>query len=72
MRIVRIIAWSMFGLAAVLLIGSVALAFSYAHTYGWPDRFAELASQQWWLAALVGWPAAVGWLLLRIAHDETQ
>jgi hypothetical protein len=72
MRIMRTIAWIMCGLSAALLIGGVWFSISFAGTYGPPDGFGELVAESWWLGALVAWPAAVGWLLLRIARKAER
>jgi uncharacterized membrane protein len=70
-RLLRILAWSLFGLALLVLVVSVFVGIAFYNEYGW-NGWGEAISQGWWILAMAAVPAIAGWLLLRIANDSTE
>lgn len=65
----RYVAWTLFGVAALVLLGSIPLAIAIRDTYGAPAGLGEWWSQSWWVPAVAAVPALAGYLVLRIARD---
>jgi hypothetical protein len=67
----RALAWSLLGVSILVLVGGVAIAFSYTDMYG-GNGWGEAISQGWWILAVAAVPAMAGWLVLRIATRAAQ
>lgn len=62
----------LFGIAALILVGSIPISFAYWDIYGAPEGFGEWWSQSWWILVVAAVPAIAGYLVLRIAQDRSK
>ena len=67
----RYLAWTLFGLAALILLGSIPLSIGLWEVYGYPQSFSEWWNESWWVMAFAAVPAIAGFLVLRVARERT-
>lgn len=68
----KYLAWVLFGIAALALVGSVPMSLAYWDVYGTPASFGELWSQSWWILVVAAVLAIAGYLVLRIARNRSR
>lgn len=68
----KYLAWVLFGVAALILIGSIPVSIQYWDTYGYPQSVSEWWSESWWVLVVAAVPAFAGYLVLRIARDRER
>ena len=66
----RHVAWGLFGLSGLILLGSIPLALSFWEVYGYPQSVSDWWNESWWVFAVAAVPALAGYLVLRIARDR--
>ena len=68
----RYVAWVLFGLSALVLLGSIPLSLGLWEVYGYPESVSDWWNESWWVFALAAVPALAGFLVLRIARDREK
>ena len=66
----KYVAWVLYGVAALILLGSIPLSISFWEIYGYPDSLSDWWSESWWVFAVAAVPAIAGYLVLRIARNR--